>query len=287
MKIFIILFFFISPIKYSYSQSLGADRISKLKSSVVRVFIENQPSGTGFFVTNDGWLLTCWHVIEPAIIRDPTHKIIGLKEMYIQFSGGEKIQVGLSTILLNNGYQNAISYDYAFLKTKTNPVTKFTPLNIGSFDEIQEGDEIYTCGYPLGIEQQFVSKGILSTKWDDKNILTRNGKSDSAINRDVAWLDLTMNRGNSGGPIIKIGETSKDDKVIGIADFILNPFGNAADELINYIKNNASSGGVSIQGIDFSKMALLFGSAIAYNSIGVSGCISIDYAKTLLTGVNH
>ncbi|MDE3184550.1 MAG: trypsin-like peptidase domain-containing protein [Bacteroidota bacterium] len=287
MKIIFLSFLFIFFSHHSDSQSLGADRISKLKSSVVRVFVEKQASGTGFFVTQDGWLLTCWHVIEPALIRDSSHRIIGLKKMYIQFSNGEKVEVGIMTDLLGKGYQNGISYDYALLKIQTTPITKFSPLKIGRFEDIQEGDEIYTCGYPLGIEQQFISKGILSTKWDDKETLKGGAGGESVINREVAWLDLTMNRGNSGGPIIKLGSTPNNDEVIGLADFILNPFANAADELINYLNENANKGSILIQGVDFGKMALLFGSAIAYNSIGVSGCISIDYPRTLLIGENH
>ncbi|MEO6838673.1 MAG: serine protease, partial [Ginsengibacter sp.] len=180
---------------------------------------------------------------------------------------------------------NASVYDYAFLKLMDS-TNQYYPLRIGQFEDAKEGDEIYSCGYPLGISQQFISKGILSTKWIQTGVWQQSGKQDSITKKDVAWLDLTMNRGNSGGPIIKVGTTSSDDEVVGIADFILNPFAQSSDELLNYL-NSLKGGSVSIDGIDFAKMTKLFASAISDNSIGVSGCISIDYLKALLIPTNH
>lgn len=59
---------------------------------------------------------------------------------------------------------------------------------------------------------------MLSTKWVTSGYLNQGG------NREVAWLDVTMNSGNSGGPIVLMGEEPEGDKVIGIASFGLNPF---------------------------------------------------------------
>ncbi len=197
MKIKILAFLTLSPI-ILLSQSLDADRVSKLKSSVVRVFIDDQARGTGFFISQDGWIATCWHVIESAIMVDTAKKNISLKKMIVELSSGEDIEVGIMTELLYNGYLNAKAFDYCLLKIQVQPKTNFSFLKIGSYSSIREGEQIYTCGYPFGIKQQVIASGMLSTKWTDTLKLTRKSYPDSSLIRNVAWLDLTMNKGNSG-----------------------------------------------------------------------------------------
>lgn len=89
---------FLIPI-FCNSQSLGVDRIERLNRSVVRILIDSNPSGTGFFISDNGLVATCNHVIEPAYIRDKnTNKIIGLRKIDIEFQNGEKIEVGIILI---------------------------------------------------------------------------------------------------------------------------------------------------------------------------------------------
>ena len=87
-----------------------------------------------------------------------------------------------------------------------------------------------------------------------------------------------MNKGNSGGPILKIGST--EDEVIGIATFILNPYANTSQELSNLSANL----GVDIEfgGISQVKVNKLFADAVTNNSIGISGCVSINHITGIL-----
>jgi S1-C subfamily serine protease len=165
----------------------------------------------------------------------------------------------------------ALSRDYCLLKT--NAQNLFT-LPVGNFSDIQEGDNIYLCGYPLGISQPVVARGMLSTKWLAPGYLNQGSS------KDVAWLDVTMNRGNSGGPIILLSDQPENDKIIGIATFGLNPFAQPAEELIETAQS--FPGSVGIMGIDFKKFSTLIGSALATTSLGVNGCVSIDYSKTVI-----
>src|SRR5690606_15167195 len=91
---------------------------------------------------------------------------------------------------------------------------------IGNYKTVSEGQEIYTCGYPFGIEQPITSFGLISSKWQQP-IKFNDSLS---INRDVAWLDLAMNKGNSGGPILVKTDNPDSDFVVGIATFNLNVF---------------------------------------------------------------
>nr|WP_319997564.1 serine protease [uncultured Draconibacterium sp.] len=278
MKRTIILLTLIIPL-FSYSQSLGEQRLNQLNSSVVRVLIDSLPSGTGFFV-NEDWLVTCHHVIEPAYIRDSlTNNILSRKRIFVEFNNGEVIEVGIMRHLQNDGYNDALAYDYCILKINTNPSFKINPLVIGDWTDIKDGDEIYSCGYPLGIEQAFRSKGILSSKWKDKTILYKQGTPVDTLIYDVAWLDLTMNKGNSGGPIIKFGNSPEEDRVIGIATFILNPYAKSAKNISNYLPHRGID--LMSDGISQNQMLRVLYDAISNNSIGVSGCISIDYSSKL------
>ena len=263
----ILLLFFLSDVR---AQSLGYDRVVHLKKSTVRILINGHASGTGFIVSDQGMVITCFHVIEPALR-------LGVKTE-AEFPSGEKVELNVFNYFLQSGVREALGDDCCLLIFAKKPQTQFEYLNVGSFNDVQEGDQIYTIGYPLSIKQPFISMGILSTKWIQSNHFTYMSKVDS-LDRDVAWIDVTMNRGNSGGPVIKIGSTLAEDKVIGISTFILNPYGPVAEQLATSI--STSNMDMLINGISQNKVTQLFAEAIANNSIGVSGCISIDHIKTI------
>ncbi len=284
MKKIIILFLLLIPY-LSFSQSLGKERIDKLNKSVVRILIDTIPSGTGFFVNDKGWVATCEHVIKPAYIFDSiTKTLTGLKKIYIEFQNGEKVKMGIMTYLLNNGYKSASIYDYSLLKVETTPKTDYQYLKIGNWTDVDEGDVVYSCGYPLGIKQRFISQGLLSTKFNDSIPWRVNNKVTDTTSRNITWLDLTMNKGNSGGAIIKLGKTPNDDKVIGIASFILNPYANTSEHIAKYLPNRGID--ISSDGISQNQLMKILFEAISKNSIGVSGCISIDYVSEVLKMLN-
>lgn len=249
------------------------------KKSVVRILIDGKPSGTGFIVSKSGQIITCWHVIDPAFILDTLNRRTGLRKIEAEFPDGVTAELGIYNFLLQKGNRDAVAYDYCFLQPMKPLSSAFEFLKLGTFEEINEGDQIYTIGYPLGIKQQFVSTGILSTKWIDTARIMTNNKPDSLL-RAVAWLDLTMNRGNSGGPIIKIGINPSEDKVIGIATFILNPFANDSQTLSDL--SSRLQVDMKFGGISQVKVNRLFADAISNNSIGISGCISIDHIESVM-----
>ena len=257
------------------SQSLTKDRIERLKRSVVRISIEESTStGTGFFISKEGALLTCWHVIMPAIIQDSVG--IRFKKIYVEMLNGKKIEFGIPLILFEKERLNeqAVSYDFCVL-VPSEKIDSFNFLKLGDFNIANEGDDIYTCGYPLGLPYQFVSKGILSTKFVDTVLLHKNNLPDSKVVRNAALLDLTINKGNSGGPIIRMGKTIDDDEVIGITNFNINPFGKTAEQLSQELINRGNV--VLPTGISLTESMILFSDAIIYSSNGISGCVSINH----------
>ncbi|MBI1781396.1 MAG: trypsin-like peptidase domain-containing protein [Sphingobacteriales bacterium] len=78
-----------------FSQSLGVERLAHAKKSIVRILIEGKPSGTGFIVSSAGQIITCWHVIDPAFIRDTLNRLMGLRKIEAEFSDGVTVELGI------------------------------------------------------------------------------------------------------------------------------------------------------------------------------------------------
>ena len=278
IKIVVPLLFFSIGV---FGQSLTKARVDKLRRCVGKITIEGSTtSGTGFYISSDGSVLTCWHVIADAITADSLGNLIDKRRIFFELPSGEKREmfIPLQYVRIPVFYKKAILYDYCTLSPAKWVSKKTDFFTLGNFDNIQEGDEIYTAGYPLGIHQQFVSKGILSVKFVDSTI------ADSVLNlpshkREAAFLDITINKGNSGGPVIRLGKTPSEDRVIGIADFQLNPLASNAAELNAQLKKVGQDfildyGKVKV---NLSEIFKLFANSIIYSSNGIGGCISINH----------
>jgi len=274
MKILILLFALQCVIINSFSQSFSKERITHLRKSVVRISIKNDKgitisSGTGFFV-KEGYILTCFHVIIPAIFDDNNLVRKKILNIYIELTDGRKFEANISKKIISKP-SDAQRYDYCILFADI-PNREHEWLKIGDFNNAPEGAEIYTSGYPLGINEQCIAKGLLSTKFND-----------TIIKRDEAWMDITLNRGNSGGPIIMIGTSIDEDEVIGIVDHGLTPGGKAMEDMEKYFtKQNKSPAGIYESGVRASDVFEIFSNVLSNCSLGVNACVSINYCKSVL-----
>jgi len=255
-----------------FSQALSPERVKHIKECTVRISVENGGTGTGFIVGLNGMVITCWHVIGPSLIFDDNKRLIGSRKITINTNNDESIEYGISTDLLKFDAENAVIHDFCILFPLKHQNKVFPHLRVGNFNDINEGEEVYTCGYPFSTKHTFISKGILSTKYIDT---IKHGNSTKIDLIEVALLDLTLNKGNSGGAIVKIGKTIDDDEVIGIADFIINPMLGDGEKIIEYL--NSRSGVVSSYGMDPIKVLAGVTKILNDTSDGISGCVSINY----------
>ncbi len=161
--------------------SVGED-FSDIIGDVVKAVVTIKTDvgqGTGFIITNDGYIVTNAHVL----------------------SGGRIIQaIDYNQNTINAdfiGYDGTL--DIALLKI---PGT-YERLELQDSDDIQIGEKVIAIGNPLGL-QFSVSQGIVSG-------IHRTGPNgmDAYIQTDAA-----LNPGNSGGPLV-----NKEGKVIGINNF--------------------------------------------------------------------
>jgi serine protease Do len=143
--------------------------------------------GSGFVVSEDGYIVTNNHVID------------GADEISIEFFSGKKLDAKL--------VGTDPKTDIALLKVETDEPLPF--VKFGDSDLMRVGDWVMAMGNPLG--QGFsVSAGIVSA---------RNRKQGGAYD-DFIQTDAAINRGNSGGPLFNM-----DGQVVGVNTSILSPNG--------------------------------------------------------------
>lgn len=143
--------------------------------------------GSGFVISEDGFIVTNNHVIE------------GADEIEIEFFSGERLKAKL--------VGTDPKTDIALLKVESDKPLPF--VSFGNSDLMRVGDWVMAMGNPLG--QGFsVSAGIVSAR----------GRELSGTYDDFIQTDAAINRGNSGGPLFNM-----DGQVIGVNTAILSPNG--------------------------------------------------------------
>lgn len=133
-------------------------------------------SGTGFVVTDDGYILTNYHVIEDAYNADLAVKVM--------FKDGTAYDAAIAGVESEN--------DIAVLKIDASDLN---PVTVADSDEILVGDEVYAIGNPLGELDFTLTGGRISAL--DRSITT--AANTPAIN--MFQFDAAVNSGNSGGPV--------------------------------------------------------------------------------------
>ena len=137
----------------------------------------SQPvSGTGFFISEDGYLLTNYHVVEYAVMYNSPARVIT--------HDGTRYDAVLV------GYDS--DNDIAVLQVDAGGLP-FAPL--GNSDGISVGDTVYAVGNPLGELQFSMTTGSISAT--DRLISTQ----DAAPAINMFQIDAAVNTGNSGGPV--------------------------------------------------------------------------------------
>lgn len=155
-----------------------AQGLEEATAAVVTVLVKDG-HGSGCFISNDGYLITNFHV-----------------------TGADTSQI---FALFNNGARKRCrfvrgnpSYDLALLKTDT---TITAPLKLGVASPVTIGTDVFAIGTPKDIRLgQTVTKGIISAK------RTIEGRS-------YIQSDVSVNRGNSGGAL-----TNSKGELLGVVN---------------------------------------------------------------------
>lgn len=131
-------------------------------------------SGSGFVLTDDGYVLTNYHVIE------------GSSSITVSTYDGETYEAALI------GYDE--SNDIAVLKVDAEGLV---PVVLGDSDNLNVGDSVVAIGNPLGELTFTLTSGAISAK-DRKVTLS------SSVTMDLLQTDCAINSGNSGGALFNL-----------------------------------------------------------------------------------
>lgn len=176
--------------------------VEENRNSIVHVKVEkvvrtqfgtqvSQSSGTGFIMSETGYIVTNNHVVSDA------------SEINVVFNDGSEVQAELAgTDPLN---------DVAVIKI--NPTFILNPVETGDSDKISQGELVLAIGNPFSL-QNTVTLGIVSAL--DRTLISEGGYRIE----DIIQTDAAINPGNSGGPLLNLR-----GKVIGINTAIVSQSG--------------------------------------------------------------
>ncbi len=168
----------LTQLKTSVSADFSAIIDKSIKSVVtIRTDISQ---ASGFFIANNGYIITNAHVMEGATAASIITYDGKAYDVY-RIGGDEDM-------------------DLILLKIDE---TSYAPLELANSDEVKIGEKVIAIGNPLGL-QFSVSEGIVSA-------IHRQGEN--GLNAYIQ-TDAALNPGNSGGPLI-----NNQGKVVGINNF--------------------------------------------------------------------
>ncbi len=148
-------------------------------------------SGSGFFVSEQGYVVTNNHVVE------------GTKEVSVVLADGtrEKAQV----------VGRDIYSDIAVLKVEGKVPAVVT---LGNADTLQPGETVIAIGSPLGYFQNTVTVGVVSAV--GRSVDSGRGY----MIENLIQTDAAINHGNSGGPLINLA-----GEVVGVNTLVVRGTG--------------------------------------------------------------
>lgn len=182
-------------------------------------------SGTGFFISDDGLLVTNAHVVCDSSSKD-----------ILIITSDEKKYV-VDSVAVDT------AQDVALLRVNTDD-KKVSALKFANPNsEIKVGQEVIAIGNPFGDNPGSVTRGIVSGI--NRNITAQGSCGNIAQSKDyegVIQTDAAINSGNSGGPLLNL-----NGEVIGVNSATLQgannisytvPFTSVLKILDRYLKNN-------------------------------------------------
>lgn len=157
----------------------GDDFFDRFFGDMPRREFKQRSLGSGFIISNDGYIFTNNHVVEQA------------DKILVKTSDGKEYEAKVVGTDVNT--------DIALIKIK--PDNSLPIVEIGESDKVRVGEWVIAIGNPFGLEAT-VTAGIVSAK----GRVIGAGPYDNFIQTDAS-----INPGNSGGPLFNM-----EGKVIGI-----------------------------------------------------------------------
>ena len=161
--------------------------VTRVSPATVSVYVMTQIdgvttpryTGTGFFVSGDGYLVTNRHVVDSVLDEDGYSLLVVVP--------GYEIPIEAQVVGAD------IQTDIAVLKAEEQD-EPYPYVTLGNSDALQVGELVVAIGNPLGRLEGTVTVGVVSAL--DREI------NNNGYTMDLIQTDASINNGNSGGPLI-------------------------------------------------------------------------------------
>ncbi len=173
---------------------------TEINTNVYGQVVQTAASGSGFVISQDGYIVTNYHVIEDA------------SKITVTFVDGKSYDA----TLVGGDEEN----DIAVLKIDA---AGLATVVIGSSDNLVVGDQVYAIGNPLGELTFSLTGGYVSAL--DRNVTMSDGRRMNYIQTDAA-----INSGNSGGALF-----DQYGQVVGIVSAKLSNNGDTSEASVEGI----------------------------------------------------
>lgn len=144
-------------------------------------------AGTGFFISDDGYIMTCYHVVDGQTAMSVTLND-GSSSYEATYVGGDEEQ------------------DVAIIKITPKDSETFHAVTLGNSDTLQVGSTVTAIGNALGELANTTTGGMVSA-------LNRAITMSDGTVMNLLQTDCTINSGNSGGPLF-----NEYGEVVGIVN---------------------------------------------------------------------
>jgi len=168
-------------------------------SPSVALIVTDTGIGSGFLISNEGLIVTNYHVID-----DANSIAVIFKPSVEGATPTKKDAVSASVVRVDQ------KSDLALIKVSRGPQTT-TPISLGSLANVSVGADVFAIGHPTGEAWTF-TKGVVSQLRRNYQWRTESGIEHSAT---VIQTQTPINPGNSGGPLID----SETGVLIGVNSF--------------------------------------------------------------------
>lgn len=242
-----------------------------IRPTIVRIVLpktsegaEVEAVGSGFLVSAEGHILTCWHCVAEFSID---------QQGFLQYEYPNKIYVLWSekTYRANVVHRSTTDLpyttDFAVLKIGA---TNTPFLELGAYPQARQGDQVCFMGYPFGYSEIYFGAGHIAA------LRSRASDQNRLIRYDVMELDASVNKGNSGGPLLHVPTR----RVVGIVAMRHGTITPTLEVLRNYLNLWPYRGGILETG-----MNELIDLAERFTNVGLGTAVSVDYAKSELRAI--
>lgn len=236
-----------------------SDMIEDAMKSVVIVYAQSQEgssTGTGSIITEDGYIITNYHVVE------------GSTSVQVMLKDAE--QYTSATVI---GYK--IHDDIAVLKIEAEGLR---PMTFATSKDCRVGERVFAIGCPNGVDYAWsVTQGIISSPRRQLKIYdTATGTLEKKML--VMQTDVAVNPGNSGGPLINTSGQMVGVITMKLTDSSGMGFALPSDEVLQMVTGIIKLGtGFGVESTIASGRPL-----IGITGVGVE---SGTYYRKTLTGV--